>query len=193
MKHYPSRLLKERAEILMDTLLNYLTEKILKEIRQYPSEIRYFILKANLREKVRNWALSDSNKFKPSFLKIKEEESTLEKTLNIVPGLAVSIGGLLAIASNPETFILKAIPGASSFFGPFYIYKKIKEKNQRLKKAWKKQIHNYLAEMEKELKNWLIKIIEKFSQEINSLQLEIEKNYPAITINKNLSLNLFSN
>lgn len=166
VKHYPRKLLRERSEVLLDTVLNYLMKEVLEQIRTKGSDVQYAFSKENLREKIKEWALAKENRYNPSLLKLKEEETIVEKTITVAPGIVVSAGGLIAIASAPETLVLKAIPAVSTLAGPIYIFKKIKEKNKRLKKIWKKEINSYLERAKKELKIWLIKVIEKFEKEL---------------------------
>lgn len=167
VKHYPRKLLRERSEVLLDTVLNYLMKEVLEQIRTKGSDVQYAFSKENLREKIKDWALVKENRYNPSLLKLKEEETIVEKTITVAPGVVVSAGGIIAIASVPETLVLKAIPAVSTLAGPIYIFKKIKEKNKRLKKIWKKEINSYLEKAKKELKIWLIKVIEKFEKELN--------------------------
>ncbi|WP_028841855.1 hypothetical protein [Thermodesulfobacterium hveragerdense] len=167
VKHYPRKLLRERSEVLLDTVLNYLMKEVLEQIRTKGSDVQYAFSKENLREKIKDWALVKENRYNPSLLKLKEEETIVEKTITVAPGVVVSAGGIIAIASVPETLVLKAIPAVSTLAGPIYIFKKIKEKNKRLKKIWKKEINSYLEKAKKELKFWLIKVIEKFEKELN--------------------------
>ncbi|WP_333570714.1 hypothetical protein [Thermodesulfobacterium commune] len=141
-------------------------KEILEQIRTKGSDVQYAFSKENLREKIKEWALAKENRYNPSLLKLKEEETIVEKTITVAPGIVVSAGGLIAIASAPETLVLKAIPAVSTLAGPIYIFKKIKEKNKRLKKIWKKEINSYLERAKKELKIWLIKVIEKFEKEL---------------------------
>ncbi|QER42269.1 hypothetical protein F1847_05760 [Thermodesulfobacterium sp. TA1] len=166
IKHYPVKLLRERSEVLLDTVLNYLMKEVLESIRKQTSDIQYAFARENLREKVKNWALTKENRYNPDILRLKEEETFVEKTITVAPGVAVSAGGLIAVASVPETLILKAIPAVSTLAGPIYIFKKIKEKNRRLKNIWKKEINNYLEKSKKEIKVWLKKVIEKFEKEL---------------------------
>ncbi len=165
-KHYPPKLLKEKAEILLDTLLNYFMKEVLEDIKNRHPDIQYEFFKVNLRDKIRNWALSENGKFRPFLPNIKEKEGMLEKTLIIAPGVVVSAGGLIVTATIPETLTLKAIPAVSTLIGPIYIIKKFKNKNRRLKKMWKRQINLYLKHSKGELKNWLFQVESKFLNEL---------------------------
>lgn len=168
IKHYPAKLLKEKSELLLDTLLNYLMKEVIEKIKKQDEEVQYLFSKENLREKVRNWALEDKNRYIPNFLRIKEEEGLAEKTLIVAPGIAVSAGGLIAAVAIPETGIIKAIPAVSTLAGPIYIFKKLKEKERRMKKKWKKELEKYLKEAKKELANWLSEVCNKFEEELET-------------------------
>jgi hypothetical protein len=150
-------------------------KEVLEYVKNLPPEIQYHFFKKNLREKVKNWALSRENAFNPPPVRIKEEEGTFEKTISMAPGLAISAGGIVATLAIPETLPLKAIPAVSSLFGPVYIISKIREKNKRLKKIWKKQIETYLKENKLQLQDWLLKIIEKFVKELDKFQEELKE------------------
>jgi hypothetical protein len=52
-KQYPRKLLKEKAEILLDTLLNYLMKEILEKIKSMHLEQQHEFFKENLRDKIR--------------------------------------------------------------------------------------------------------------------------------------------
>lgn len=161
-KYYPRKLLKEKAEILLDTLLNYLMKEILEKIKSMHLDHQYEFFKENLRDKIRVKALSENGSFKPQPVKIKEEEDLLDKTITAMPGIAVSAGGIIATVAIPETLPLKAIPAVSALVGPLYIIKKFKDKHRRLKKIWKKQINSYLKLAKNDLKKWLLEVEENF-------------------------------
>uniref|UniRef100_A0A7C4JR82 Uncharacterized protein n=1 Tax=Thermodesulfobacterium geofontis TaxID=1295609 RepID=A0A7C4JR82_9BACT len=137
-KYYPRKLLKEKAEILLDTLLNYLMKEVLEKIKSMHLDQQYEFFKENLRDKIRTKAFSENGSFKPQPIKIKEDEGLLDKTITAAPGIAVSAGGIIATMAIPETISLKAIPAISSLVGPIYIFKKLKNKNRRLKKILEK-------------------------------------------------------
>lgn len=184
-KYYPRKLLKEKAEILLDTLLNYFMKEILEDVKRLHPDIQYEFFKENLRDKIRNWALSENGRFYPLLPDIKEKESMLEKTLTIAPGVAVSAGGLIATAAIPETLPLKAIPAVSTLIGPIYIIKRIKDKNKRLKNMWKRQINAYLKYSKKELKNWLFQVEDRFLNELDNLYKKLDTIKPINEFNKN--------
>lgn len=173
IKHYPAKLIKEKSELLLDTLLNYLMKEVIESLVKQSEEVQYFFSRENLREKVRDWALDSSNRYIPSILKIREKEGLAQKTLIVAPGIAVSAGGLLATVVIPETGIIKAIPAVSTLAGPIYIFKKLKEKNRRIKRMWKKDIEKYLKDAERGLKGWLLKVCDKFEKELEEVLRKI--------------------
>lgn len=185
IKYYPRKLLKEKAEVLLDTLLNYLMKEALEEIKIMHLDHQYEFFKENLREKIKNKALSENGSFKPHPLKIKEEEGLLDKTLTAAPGIAVSAGGIIATVAIPETIPLKAIPAVSTLVGPVYIIKKLKEKSRRLKKIWKKQINSYLKASKIDLKKWLLSIEDNFLKDWETFRKKISSASPESIINKN--------
>jgi len=173
VKQYPRKLLKEKAEILLDTLLNYLMKEILEKIKNMHLEHQHKFFKENLRDKIRIEALSENGSFKPQPIKIKEEEGLLDKTITAAPGIAVSAGGIIATIAIPETIPLKAIPAVSTLFGPIYIIKKLKDKNRRLKKIWKKQVNSYLKLAKNDLKKWLLDVEAIFLKNLETFHKKI--------------------
>jgi len=167
-KYYPCKLLKEKAEILLDTLLNYLMKEVLEKIKSMHLDQQYEFFKENLRDKIRTKAFSENGSFKPQPVKIKEDEGLLDKTITAAPGIAVSAGGIIATMAIPETVPLKAIPAISSLVGPIYIIKKLKDKNRRLKNIWKKQINSYLKLAKNDLKKWLLDMEAEFLKNLES-------------------------
>jgi hypothetical protein len=167
-KYYPRKLLKEKAEILLDTLLNYLMKEVLEKIKSMHLDQQYEFFKENLRDKIRTKAFSENGSFKPQPVKIKEDEGLLDKTITAAPGIAVSAGGIIATMAIPETIPLKAIPAISSLVGPIYIIKKLKDKNRRLKNIWKKQINSYLKLAKNDLKKWLLDMEAEFLKNLES-------------------------
>lgn len=185
IKYYPRKLLKEKAEILLDTLLNYLMQEALKNIKNLDLDHQYEFFKENLREKIKNKILSENGGFKPQPLRIKEDEDLLDKTLTAAPGIAVSAGGLIATIAIPETLPLKAIPAVSTLVGPIYVVKKFKEKNRRLKNMWKKQINTYLKNAKNELKSWLLKVEKSFLDNLETFYKKLDQSSVENIINKN--------
>ena len=167
-KYYPRKLLKEKAETLLDTLLNYLMKEVLEKIKSMHLDQQYEFFKENLRDKIRTKAFSENGSFKPQPVKIKEDEGLLDKTITAAPGIAVSAGGIIATMAIPETVPLKAIPAISSLVGPIYIIKKLKDKNRRLKNIWKKQINSYLKLAKNDLKKWLLDMEAEFLKNLES-------------------------
>jgi len=185
IKYYPRKLLKEKAEILLDTLLNYLMQEALKNIKNLDLDHQYEFFKENLREKIKNKILSENGGFKPQPLRIKENEDLLDKTLTAAPGIAVSAGGLIATIAIPETLPLKAIPAVSTLVGPIYVVKKFKEKNRRLKNIWKKQINTYLKNAKNELKSWLLKVEKNFLDNLETFCKKLDQSSVENIIYKN--------
>lgn len=182
VKYYPRKLLKEKAEVLLDTLLNYLMKESLDKIKNMQLDYQYEFFKENLREKIKNKVLSENGSFKPKPLKIKEDESLFDKTITAAPGIAVSAGGIIATVAIPETLPLKAIPAVSTLVGPIYVIKKLKDKHRRLKNLWKKQINSYLKIAKNDLKKWLLEVednflkdLEKFSKKVSSSVENVDK------------------
>ncbi|PMP93298.1 MAG: hypothetical protein C0169_07930 [Thermodesulfobacterium geofontis] len=173
VKQYPRKLLKEKAEILLDTLLNYLMKEILEKIKSMHLDHQYEFFKENLRDKIRVKALSENGSFKPQLIKIKEEESLLDKTITAMPGIAVSAGGIIATVAIPETLSLKAIPAVSTLVGPIYVIKKLKDKHKRLKNLWKKQVNSYLKLAKDDLKKWLLDVEKIFLKDWESFYKKV--------------------
>lgn len=175
VKYYPCKLLREKAEVLLDTLLNYLMQEALKSIKNLDLDSQYEFFREELREKTKNRVLLKNGGFKPRPLKIKEDESFLDKALIAAPGIAVVAGGFAAAVAVPETSLLKAVPAVFSLVGPVYIVKKFKEKEERLKDLWKKQVSAYLKNAERDLKSWLLKAEKDFLNDLEEFYEKLAK------------------
>ena len=162
-KHRPQKLLKEKAKTLLDTLLNYLMKETLEKIKNLHPDYQYEFFKENLRNKIK--VLLGNRSFKPRPLKIKEKENLLDKINDVIPGLVVSITGIVVALVISETLLLKTVPATSSLVGFVYIVKKLENENKRLKKLWKKQIDSYLKLAKKDLEKWLSDVEKDFLEE----------------------------
>ncbi len=109
-------------------------KETLEKIKNLHLDYQYEFFKEDLRNKIKTRALSEDRSFKPQPLKIKEKESLLDKIVVVLPGLVVSITGIVTALVIPETLPLKAIPAASSLVGFVYIIKKLENKDNKDKR-----------------------------------------------------------
>ncbi|MFZ8831203.1 MAG: hypothetical protein ACO2OY_03450 [Thermodesulfobacteriaceae bacterium] len=169
IKSYTPKLLEKKAEILLDTLLNYLMSALLEVIRDKDISVKQSVVQADIRERVKAWALGKNNAFNPTKLELKEDEEILERLKEVAPGLLVAIGGAAAAVIVSDNILTKLVPGLSTLAGSAYIIKQFRERVQRLKRIWKKNVENYLDINKKLLHSWLTSVIEKFHKEVANL------------------------
>lgn len=171
LKHWPYRLLEEKANVLLDTLLNDLMKEVLEEVKKMPLNCQYEFIKEDLRNKIKTKVLLEGKSFKPQLLKIKEKETLLDKVVIGIQGIIIGTIGSAAILVIPETFFLKTFPVVFLLTTPLYVIKKLKKENnkdnktKRLKKLWKKQIDSYFELTKKDLEKWLLDVEKDFLEE----------------------------
>jgi len=169
IKSYTPKLLKKNAEILLDTLLNYLMSALLEVVRDKDMSVKQSIVQADIRERIKAWALDKNNAFNPTKFMLKEDEEILERLKEVAPGLLVAIGGAATAVIVSDNILTKLVPGLSTLAGSAYVIKQVRERVQRLKRIWKKNVDNYLDINKKLLHSWLKSVIEKFHKEISHL------------------------
>lgn len=172
VKHYPPKIIRERAEVLLETLLNYFMKDLLEYVKTLDSERQYLFFKENIREKIKSKAYKELNDLIPSSVKI-DKEQELEKTLPIIGSVALSSGGIATAIILPESLLIKSVPAASSILASLYILKSYKDQSKRLKKKWKKTIFKFLDNNKKIIKNWLDQAKKDILFEINKLYQEL--------------------
>jgi hypothetical protein len=169
IKSYTPKLLKKNAEVLLDTLLNYLMSALSEVIRDKNISVKQNVVQANIRERIRAWALDKNNAFNPTKFMLKEDEEILERLKEVAPGLLVAIGGAASAVIVSDNILTKLVPGLSTLVGSAYVIKQVRERVQRVKRIWKKNVDNYLDINKKLLHSWLKSVIEKFQKEISNL------------------------
>ncbi|MGC8766419.1 MAG: hypothetical protein ACP5QP_01820, partial [Brevinematia bacterium] len=89
LKHWPYRLLEEKANVLLDTLLNNLMKEVLEEVKKMPLNYQYEFIKEDLRNKIKTKVLLKGKSFKPRPLKFKEKETLLDKVVVGIQGTII--------------------------------------------------------------------------------------------------------
>ncbi|MGB9763395.1 MAG: hypothetical protein ACPLW7_05335, partial [Minisyncoccia bacterium] len=145
IKHYPPKAVRDRAEVLLETLLNYFMKDLIENIKKLDHEKQYQFFKEGLREKIKEKALSNLNKLIPSSVKIPEEKD-FEKKYPVVGTVILTSGGIATAVIIPESLIIKSIPAASSILASIFLLKSYKDQSKRLKRKWKKKVDEFLDE-----------------------------------------------
>lgn len=172
VKHYPPKILRERSEVLLETLLNYFMKDLLDYVKTLDPEKQYLFFKENVREKIKSKYYKELNNLIPIFIKINEEQE-LEKKLPIIGSVVLSSGGIATAIILPESLLIKSIPAASSILASIYILKSYKDYSKRLKKKWKKIVAKFLDSNKKIIQNWLDQAKKDILFEINKLYQEL--------------------
>ncbi|MGC9100027.1 MAG: hypothetical protein ACP5HC_02015 [Caldisericum sp.] len=171
LKHWPYRSLEEKANVLLDTLLNNLMKEVLEEVKKMPLNYQYEFIKEDLRNKIKTKVLLEGKNFKPQLLKIKEKETLLDKVVIGIQGIILGTIGSAAILVIPETLFLKTFPVVFLLTVPLYVIKKLKKEDnkdnrtKRLKKLWRKQIDSYFELTKEDLEKWLLDVEKDFLEE----------------------------
>ncbi|MGC9109624.1 MAG: hypothetical protein ACP5HI_05200 [Caldimicrobium sp.] len=166
IKHYPPKAVRDRAEVLLETLLNYFMKDLIEDIKKLDHEKQYQFFKEGLREKIKERALNNLNKLIPSSVKIPEEKD-FEKKYPVVGTVILTSGGIATAIILPESLIIKSIPAASSILASIYLLKSYKDQSKRLKRKWKKRVDDFLGESKDIITSWLKDVEKELIFEIN--------------------------
>ncbi len=168
VKHYPPKAVKERAEVLLETLLNYFMKDLIEDIKKLDSEKQYHFFKEGIREKVKDKALKELNQLIPVSIKISEEKGFKEK-FPVIGSVALTSGGVVTAVILPESLLIKSIPAASSLLASIYLLKSYKDSSRRVKRNWKREINKFLNQAKDLIHSWLESIKKDLIFEINRI------------------------
>jgi hypothetical protein len=168
VKHYPPKAVKERAEVLLETLLNYFMKDLIEDIKKLDSEKQYQFFKEGIREKVKDKALKELNQLIPVSIKISEEKGFKEK-FPVIGSVALTSGGVVTAVILPESLLIKSIPAASSLLASIYLLKSYKDSSRRVKRNWKREINKFLNQAKDLIHSWLENIKKDLIFEINRI------------------------
>lgn len=174
IKHYPPKAIRDKAEILLDTLLNYFMKDVLEFIKNLDTEKQFLFFKENIRENVRIKALQKLKTILPLSIPIADEKE-FEKKFPIISSVALSSGGIATAIVIPESLLIKTIPAASSLLASFYILKTYKNRSLRLKKKWKKELIKFLEIKKRDIINWISEVENDIIERINSFFQKLNK------------------
>ena len=166
IKHYPPKAVRDRAEVLLETLLNYFMKDLIEDIKKLDHEKQYQFFKEGLREKIKERALNNLNKLIPLSVKIPEEKD-FEKKYPVVGSVVLTTGGIATAVILPESLIIKSIPAASSILASIFLLKSYKDQSKRLKRKWKKEIDKFLDQSKDIITSWLKDVEKELIFEIN--------------------------
>lgn len=182
LRHYPSKTIRERAELLLESLLNYYMKDLLDFIKTLEPEKQYLFFRENLRDKIKTKALGELNNIIPVSVNLGAKRD-IENKLPIIGSIALSTGGIATAIIIPESLLIKSLPASSSLLASFYLLKTYKDTNKRLKRMWKKILNKFLDENKEMIKKWLEQTQKEIILEINKL-LQILSQQSEYTTNK---------
>ncbi len=168
IKHYPPKAIRDRAEVLLETLLNYYMKDLLEDIKKLDPEKQYQFFKEGLREKIKDKALKELNRLIPVSVKIPEEKGFEEK-FPVIGSVALASGGVATAVILPESLLIKSIPAASSILASAYLLKSYKDPAKRLKRKWKKVVDKFLSQSKEIITTWLKDIQKELIFEVNRI------------------------
>lgn len=189
IKHYPPKAIRDRAEVLVETLLNYFMKDLIDDIKKLNPEKQYLFFKEGLREKIKEKALKEINKLVPVSLKLPEEKGFEEK-FPVIGSVALTSGGIATAIILPEGLLLKSIPAASSLLASAYLLKSYKNPAQRLKKKWKKELDKFLNQSKEILTSCLENTKKELIFEINKIYTTLLSEDSLTQTSQNLSATL---
>jgi len=166
-KYYPRCLVRRKAEILLDTVLNYLISAALEEVRMLECEKQYEFFKLNLRNRIKKRVMAEYPERKLRPVEIEEKEPLLLQLLTALPGLLVAISGTVVTFVTSQGSFLSLLSATGSFLGLIYAFIKLRKRNRikNVKKLWKHQVKNYLKSVKEDIKEWLHLALFEFSFE----------------------------
>lgn len=180
LRYYPPKAIRDRAEVLLETLLNYFMKDLLELVKNLDPDKQYLYFKENIREQIRKSATEKLQNLIPLSIPIYEEKN-FEKKFPLISSVVLSSGGIATAIVIPESLLIKSIPAASSLLASLYLLKSYKDSAKRLKKKWKKQIDTFLNEKREEITIWLKEIQSNILERINQFLLKIKENSKKVT------------
>lgn len=168
VKYYPPKAVRDRAEVLLETLLNYFMKDLIEDIKKLDSEKQYQFFKYGLRDKIKEEALKKLNELIPVSVKIPEDKRFEEK-FPVIGSVALTVGGIGTAVVLPESLLIKSIPAASSVVASIYLLKSYKDHAKRLKKYWKKEITKFINNAKTLISSWLEDTKKDLILEINKI------------------------
>jgi len=168
IRHYPPKAIRDRAEVLVETLLNYFMKDLIENIKKLPTEKQYLFFKEGLREKIKEKTLKEINKLIPVSLSLSEDKD-FKKKFPIIGSIVLTTGGITTAIVIPESLVIKSIPAASSLLASLYLLKNYKNQTIRLKKKWKRDVEKFLEQTKEIIKNCLENAKKELIFEINRI------------------------
>ncbi len=168
IKHYPPKAIRDRAEVILETLLNYYMKDLIEDIKKLDSEKQYQFFREGLREKIREKALKELTRLIPVSINMPEERE-FEKKFPVIGSIALASGGVATAIILPESLLIKSLPAASSILASAYLLKSYKDPAKRLKRKWKKAVDTFLNQSKEIIINWLKDVQKDLIFEINKI------------------------
>jgi hypothetical protein len=168
VRYYPPKAVRDRAEVLLETLLNYFMKDLIEDIKKLDSEKQYQFFKYGLRDKIKEGALKKLNELIPVSIKI-QEDKRFEERFPIIGSVALTFGGIGTAVVLPESLLIKSIPAASSVVASLYLLKSYKDRARRIKRKWKKEITKFINHAKTLIISWLEDTKKDLIFEINKI------------------------
>lgn len=158
-RYYPRCLLRRKAEVLLDTVFNYLIRVLLEELKELEYEKQYEFFKLNLRNRIREKVMDKYPEREFKSLKIEEKERFYDRLKAAFPGIFTGLSGTAIAFYTLQNYfpfsLLFAVAGILGLFYSLVKLKRKKEKIKRMKNSWKREIESYLKSAKKSLRDWL--------------------------------------
>lgn len=172
IKHYPPKVIKERAEVLLETLINYYMKDIIINIRSLDPEKQYTFLKIDLRESIKRKYLTELDQLISRTVPLSKEKE-MSKKLPVLGSVALTTGGITTALIIPEPLMVKLIPGVSSILASILVLKSYKNTVKKFKRKWKKDVNLFINKSKKIIIEWLKSAEKELILNINKLELPI--------------------
>ncbi len=177
--HIPNEIIF-KSEILLDTVLNYLMEDALKKIKSADIKLQNEFFDRDFRKRIHEWANQLGNKLKLEPDVVKYSFDPRLKQGLIVSGTTFVVGsGITLVAIH--SVVGRIVSGIVIIMLSAVAFKISYDKASPIaKESIKNEIDNYLKLTEKQVYDWLVKIITAFEKDFHdfcsSKGFELEDN-----------------
>lgn len=184
--HVPKEIIY-RAEILLDTLLNYLMDQALKNLDKADTKLQNKFFDEDFRKRIEKWVIQLENKLQLEPDVIQYSTDPRLKHSLIVGGLSFIIGSLATtvftikaktvtsivgkavVSYNPYLVTTAIITGLAALTISSIIFKRSYDKAApKSRDKIRTDINEYLSETDIQVKNWLKTVKDSFDKEFET-------------------------
>lgn len=157
----------QKANILLDTLLNYLMDEAIDLLKNADIEIRNAFFRANINEKIEQWARETITRLMQESAHIDFGNDVRLRNGLIAGGVTFVVGATVtAIVFMPYSTIAAIVAGIVSLIASVVAYKVVFDKSSATaRENLKQSVMDYIQKTENLTTEWLKGVINAFSDD----------------------------